>query len=270
MELQYIIIYIFLGMFVGLLSGLFGIGGGLVIVPILSYVFTILDFPSSIIMHMAIGTSLSIILVTVSFSSFHHYKRGGIDFEIYKNLFFFVIIGTLGGGFLSRFLSTKILEVIFAVYVLVVALKMFFDSSKTMKPKETSISLYAAVGVLIGLKSAILGIGGGTISIPFMSWRGVEMKKAVGISAALGIPVAIFGASSYIFNGIDKSKDILPLYSVGYVYLPAFFSVSLLSSFFSRFGVRLSYYFSQKKLQILFASFLVLVLLKSIYVIFMY
>jgi len=265
MSITLLIIYLLLGLVVGFLSGLFGIGGGLVIIPILSYAFQLLNFPSEIVMHMTIGTSLSIIFITVSSSTYHHYKKGGIDVDIYRKLFVFIAIGSLSGGFLSQYLSTSTLELIFAVYVVLVTIKMFMDKTEHSRPRETSLILYAVVGYIIGLKSAILGIGGGTVSIPFLSWRGVPMKKAVGISAALGIPIALFGASTYIYSGLKLTPEILPEYSLGYVYIPAFISVSILSSFASRLGAKASHRLSQRQLKFIFALFLTLVLIKSVY-----
>ena len=264
MSIELLVIYILLGCSVGFLSGLFGIGGGLVIVPILSYAFKLLEFPKEILMHMAIGTSLSIILVTVSSSSYHHYRKGGIDFSIYKKLFFFIAIGSLSGGYLSQYLSTFVLEIFFAVYVVIVTVKMFFESSEKNIEKSTPLGLYAIVGFIIGLKSAILGIGGGTISIPFLSWRGVKMKKAVGISAALGIPIALFGATAYIYTGISYGTEFLPAYSLGYVYTPAFVSVSIFSGLVSRIGVKVSHNLTQRQLKLIFACFLFIVLIKSL------
>ncbi len=264
MSVELVVVYILLGCGVGFLSGLFGIGGGLVIIPILSYAFEFMGFQEEIIMHMAIGTSLSIILITVSTSSYHHYQRGGIDFSIYNKLFVFIAIGSLSGGFISQYLSKLVLELAFTAYVLLITVKLFLEGSGPSVEKKTPLWLYGFVGYIIGLKSAILGIGGGTISIPFLSWRGVQMKKAVGISAALGIPIALFGASAYVYTGLNLKSQVLPAYSLGYVYLPAFISVSLFSSFVSRFGVKLSHRLTQRKLKVIFATFLSIVLIKSL------
>jgi hypothetical protein len=263
--IELLVIYVLLGCCVGFLSGLFGIGGGLIIIPILSYAFEFIGFPDEVLMHMAIGTSLSIILVTVISSSYHHYRRGGIDFSIYKKLFVFIAIGSLTGGFLSQYLTAQTLKIIFTAYVVLITIKLFVDRNETAVEKKTPIWLYAIVGYIIGLKSAILGIGGGTISIPFLTWRGVEMKKAVGISAALGVPIALFGSAAYIYTGLSLENQVLPTYSLGYIYIPAFVSVSLFSSFVSKFGAKVSHNLSQRNLKIIFGSFLLLVFIKSLF-----
>ncbi len=254
------LIYIGLGVFAGLLSGIFGIGGGLVIVPTLMFCFKLLHFPPEHIMHMAIGTSLSIILVTVTNAMYAHHLNKNIDWNISKKLFFAIVVGALGGGFVSKDLAAKTLEIIFSVYVVLVSIKMFMDVKVERDLKPTKDYQYWIVGFIIGFKSTILGIGGGTISIPFLTWRGHSMNTAVGVSASLGIPIALAGVASYIYNGMNIKG--LPEHSLGYVYLPALIGVVLTSSFFARIGAKLSQKLPQQKLKKAFAFFLMLVALK--------
>ncbi len=257
------LIYLLLGVFAGTLSGLFGIGGGLVIVPTLLFCFRFLGFSPDLAIHMAIGTSLSIIVITASNSVFSHHRRGGIDWSIVRKILIPLIIGTYSGGLVSSKLSASLLETIFSVYVVLVSLKMFLDVKIDKVEKETSIVLYSIVGAVIGFKSAILGIGGGTISIPFLSWRGFSMKKAVGVSAALGLPISIVGSISYIVSGLKVSA--LPEQSLGYIYLPAFFGVILTSSFFAHLGAKLSHKLPQEKMRKGFAIFLSIIAVKMIF-----
>ena len=254
------LIYIGLGVFAGLLSGIFGIGGGFVIVPTLLFCFKLLGFPPEHIMHMAIGTSLSIILVTVTNSMYAHHLNKNIYWRITKKMFFAIVVGAMGGGFVSKDLAAKTLEIIFSVYVSLVSIKMLMDVKVERYLKPTKDFQYWIVGFIIGFKSTILGIGGGTISIPFLTWRGLPMKKAVGISASLGIPIALAGVASYIYNGMKLTN--LPEYSMGYVYLPALIGVVLTSSFFARIGAKLSHNLDQQKLKKAFALFLMLIALK--------
>ena len=258
-----IFIYLGLGIFSGLLSGIFGIGGGLVIVPTLLYCFSLLGFPNEHIMHLSIGTSLSIILITVSNSMYGHYLNGNITWTIVRKIFPSLLIGAILGGFVSSSLSTKHLQIIFSIYVVLVSLKMFADVKVERDLKPTSNILYSIVGFIIGIKSTILGIGGGTISIPFLSWRGEKMKTAVGVSATLGIPIALAGTATYIFNGYGTRG--LPEYSLGYVYLPAFAGVILTSTFFARIGARLSQRLPQALMKKSFAIFLMIIAIKMIY-----
>ncbi|EQC45730.1 sulfite exporter TauE/SafE family protein [Bacteriovorax sp. Seq25_V] len=257
------LIYIGLGIFAGTLSGIFGIGGGLVIVPTLLFCFKILNFPEEYAMHMAVGTSLSIILVTVANSMYGHHKNSNVDWSIVKKIFISIVIGAFVGSFVSKDLAADTLEVIFSIYVVVVSLKMFSDIKVERELKPTSMTLYSVVGFIIGFKSALLGIGGGTISIPFLTWRGQPMKKAVGVSAALGIPIALSGSASYILNGYGNPN--LPEYSLGYVYLPALVGVVLTSSYFARVGAKISHRLPQAQMKKGFAIFLMIVAIKMIY-----
>ena len=161
------IIYITLGIFAGTLSGVFGIGGGLIIVPTLLYCFKLLNFPDAYTMHMAIGTSLSIILVTVSNSMYGHHLNKNVDWKIVKKIVSSIIIGAFLGSFVSKSLTASTLEKIFSIFVVLVSLKMFADIKVEKELKITGWFLYSVVGLIIGFKSTILGIGGGTISIPF-------------------------------------------------------------------------------------------------------
>lgn len=255
-------IYIALGVFAGMLSGLFGIGGGLVIVPTLLICFKILHFPEAHTMHMAIGTSLAIILVTVTNSMYGHHLNRNVDWEISRKIFVAIVIGAITGSFVSKDLAASTLEIIFSVYVVLVSIKMFMDVKVERELKSTSDHMYRFVGLIIGFKSTILGIGGGTISIPFLTWRGHPMKKAVGVSASLGIPIALAGAGSYIYTGYKL--DGLPEYSLGYVYLPAVAGVVLTSTYFARLGAKISHKLPQQKMKKGFATFLLIVAIKMI------
>lgn len=257
------LIYLLLGVFAGTLSGLFGIGGGLVIVPTLLFCFKFLGFPEDLTIHMAIGTSLSIIVVTASNSVYRHHKKGGIDWPVVKKILYPLVVGTFIGGQVSSMLSADLLEILFSTYVVLVSIKMFLDVKIDQNEKRTSPLLYSIVGFVIGFKSAILGIGGGTISIPFLSWRGFSMKKAVGVSAALGLPISIVGSASYIFTGLKVSG--LPEHSLGYIYIPALVGVILTSSFFAHIGAKLSHKLPQQKMKKGFAIFLSIVAIKMIF-----
>jgi uncharacterized membrane protein YfcA len=257
------LIYLGLGVFAGMLSGLFGIGGGLVIVPTLLFCFKLLQFPEAHTMHMAIGTSLSIILVTVTNSLYGHHLNKNVDWLLSRKIFIPIIFGAFAGSFVSKDLTADTLEVIFSIYVVLVSVKMFMDIKVKQEVKKTNSVLYSIVGFIIGFKSTILGIGGGTISIPFLTWRGHPMKKAIGVSASLGIPIAMAGVASYIYNGMTVKN--LPEYSLGYVYLPALIGVVLTSSYFARLGAKISHRLPQDKMKKSFAIFLMLVAIKMIY-----
>jgi uncharacterized protein len=251
------------GVFVGSLAGLFGIGGGLVTVPITFYVLKSMGVDHGTAILMAIKSSLAIIIFTSTFSVYSHHKINKIAWRIVFELGPGVILGTLLGTYLSTYLPPKVLEVIFTIYVSLISLKMWFgfsvDSSQESHP---SVFLNYVVGVIIGLKSAVLGIGGGTISIPYLSWQGVPIHKAVGVSASIGFIIAVSGTLSGLFHSTTDYN--LPPHSLGLIYLPALIGVGATGILFTKIGSKLSYKLPQKKMRKGFALFLLVIALKSI------
>lgn len=260
MLFQVSITFLLLGVFAGTLAGIFGIGGGLVIVPILHFAFKGLGFPEDHLMHLCVGTSLSTIFITGMNSVHTHHRLKNIDWSIVKLMTPTVLLGTFIGGKLSGIISGDVLEKIFFVYVVVVSIKMWIDSRVESTSKETKKWLYSLFGLIIGIKSPLLGIGGGTISIPFLTWRGFKMQHAVGVSAALGLPIAFMGSLMAIYNGQGK---VLPEYALGFVYWPAVLGIGLTSSFFARIGAKMSQQFPQDKMRKGFALFLIAIAVKS-------
>ena len=258
-------LYSILGILSGTLSGLFGVGGGVIIVPTLLFSFKLLGISENLYTHMAIGTSLCTIFVIVSSSAYFHMKQTPIDTKIFLKLLIPICLGSLLGSSLSNTLPPQTLKIIFSIYILFVAYKMWHNLKIKSSPKKTSLLMYLIVGSIIGIKSSLLGIGGGTISIPFLSWRGLEMKKAIGVSVCIGIPIALIGGLASVYNGF--SKENLPLYSWGYLYLPAFLGIITTGPFFARIGVKLSYSLPQKKIKKGFSLFLVLIAIKTFFAI---
>lgn len=256
------LIFIFTGLITGSLSGLLGIGGGLIIVPILAYTFKLLNLPEQFLMHYAIGTSLSIILVNVSSSTYFHNKKKRIDWNLYSKMAIFTAIGSTVGAFIAYKIDKESLKMVFATYVTLVALKMLFFSNKDhQSAKVTPTSTYSIVGLIIGTKSSILGIGGGTISIPFLTWRGHSMIDAVGISAALGIPISIFGSASYLYNGLKTGIEVDM--AIGFIYFPALFGCMITIPFASRLGASYAHKIDQRKLKKFFGILLMIIAIRT-------
>ncbi len=248
------------GAFVGTLSGLFGIGGGIVIVPTLLYIFQEQGFNPKVTMFMALGTSLATIAITAGASTLRHYNMGNLLDEVTKKLLPGLFLGIIGGGLLTKAVEASTLEIVFICYLYLISLKMIFYKSKVEEPKKTSPLLFSITGFLIGFKSSILGIGGGTISVPFMTWRGYQMKNAVAVSASLGVPISLIGSSFYIYNGLEKAT---PQYSLGYIYLPAFFGICIASFFFTKLGAKISTVANQALLKKFFALMLIGIAVKK-------
>ncbi|MDO6765520.1 sulfite exporter TauE/SafE family protein [Agarivorans sp. 1_MG-2023] len=252
--------FLLIGAAAGLMSGLFGIGGGLVIVPVLIGSFGAMGFASESAIHLAIGTSLASIIITASSASYAHYCRGSIDWNIVQRLGGGIVFGSMLGAWVATRLHADHLTNYFAGFLLVMALYMAFGRTPKAQrclPGPAGTSL---LGAIVGCISAMFGIGGGTITFPSLSWYGVSAPKAVAISAVCGLPIALVGTVAYIYNGWHEAD--LPAWSLGYVYLPAWLGIVLTSSIFARLGSRLAYRLPAKRLKQAFALLLLVMAIK--------
>jgi len=262
----FLLSYLALGACAGFLAGLLGVGGGLIIVPVLTFLFTAQGLPAPIILHLALGTSLASIMFT-SFSSLHaHHARGAVNWQIFRRITPGIIAGTFLGAWVAAQLTTRFLKGFFIGFLYYVALQMLVNA----KPKPTRQLPAKAgmfgIGSLIGGVSSLVGIGGGSMSVPFMVWCNVSMHNAIGTSAAIGFPIALAGAIGYMVNGLVATN--LPSSSLGYVYLPALFGISLISILTAPLGARLAHVLPVPGLKKAFAVLLVLMgtrMLISIY-----
>lgn len=217
--MEWWIIYLLMGLFVGFFAGLLGIGGGLILVTLMVYLFTVQGFPADRLLHLALGTSITSIVFTSISSLRAHHKHGAVRWDILRVAAPGLIAGTLLGTVVADQLKSKYLAIFFVIFVYYSAAQMFAD----VKPKPTrrlpgrpGMTLTAMV---VGMVSSLVGVGGGVMTIPLMSLYNVPMRHAIGTSAALGLPIAIAGTVGFIVTGLGK--DHLPALSVGYIYLPA-------------------------------------------------
>ncbi|WP_242674410.1 sulfite exporter TauE/SafE family protein [Marinobacter halodurans] len=250
-------IYLVLGAFAGALAGLFGIGGGLVIVPVLIFSFGLQGLDPAIAAHLAVGTSLATIVFTSISSVRSHHRRSAVDWPVFRSMAVGIVIGAMVGAWTASLLSGAALELIIGVFVILVGLKMLFD----VKPKPGRAvpgkpGLVAA-GSGIGWVSAIFGIGGGTLTVPFLSWCNVRMQRAVGTSSACGLPIAVAGALTNIATG--WRVPTLPEYSLGFIYLPALIGIVATSVLFARVGAALAHRLDAMLLKRIFAMVLLVV-----------
>ena len=250
-----IFLYLLCGATAGFLSGLIGIGGGLVVVPLLNMIFRLQsDIPQELIMHLAVGTSLSSILFTAISSTRSHARMGGVLWKYVLGLSPAIVVGTLCASWLASRMSTSGLRSFFVVFLVCIATQMLFDfyphPRKTM-PGRTAL---AAAGFTIGGVSSLVGLGGGSMSVPFLRWCGVEMRQAVGTSAAISWPIAISGTVGFIVVG--WGDPLLPAWSLGYVSLPATLGIACSSVFFAPLGAKLAHTLPVPVLRRFFAVFL--------------
>lgn len=250
-------LYLALGAFAGTLAGLFGIGGGLVIVPVLIFSFGLQGISTEIAAHMAVGTSLATIVFTSLSSIRSHHLHGAVRWDIFKPMTAGIVVGALVGAWTASLLSGPALELIIGVFVILVAVKMILEvNPKPGRVVPGSAGLGAAGGG-IGWASAIFGIGGGTLTVPYLSWCNVNMQQAVGTSAACGLPIAMAGALGNIWTGWENPE--LPELSLGFIYLPALFGIILTSVLFARVGANLAHRLNARLLKRIFAIMLILV-----------
>ena len=257
-----IAVYLFLGLGAGILSGLLGIGGGLVIVPMLMASLTWQKIPNELIMHLALGTSMATIIFTSVSSFIAHHRRGAVHWKIVKQVTPGILMGTFLGSCIAARLSGPLLKGLFVIFLFYVATQML--TNKKPKPSRQiprNVGMFG-VGNIIGGVSSLVGIGGGTLSVPFMMWCNIPVHEAIGTSAAIGFPIAIAGTLGYIFNGIHTAD--LPTYSLGYIYLPALAGIVSASVLTAPLGVKLAHSLPVPKLKRVFAILLLLVATKML------
>ena len=252
------------GVIAGLLAGLLGVGGGIVIVPVLYHVFTLLGIDETLKMHIAVGTSLATIVPTSIASSIAHYKKGNIDKNLVSQLIPGVLVGVIVGTYSSGLISSGTLTIIFAVIALMVAVNMIlgsksFQISDRLPPRPGTTLIATCIGSL----SALMGIGGGTLSVPILNAFKVPMHKAVGTGAALGILISVPGAAGFIYNGL--SAENLPPLSIGYLNLIGFALITPTTMKMAPIGAEIGHKIDQNLLKRLFAVFLGLTSLKMFY-----
>lgn len=255
------LLYLVLGVFSGVLAGLFGIGGGLIVVPVLVYSFTAQGLDPNVLTHMAVGTSLATIVFTSINSIAGHQKRGAINWYVVRWMTVGLLFGSVLGGKMAAWLPGADLQVIIGVFAICMSVQLFFglgtkhaaDALFTL-PTKLWLSISGAV---VGCASSIFGIGGGSLTVPLLSWKRMPMKNAVGTSAACGMPIAIFGALSFLYFG--WSAPDRPAHSVGYIYLPALIGIAATSMFSAGLGVKLAHKLSPVLLKRLFAVLLLCV-----------
>lgn len=254
MDLSLILVLVALGLGTGFAAGLLGIGGGMIIVPLLTIIFAAAGFHTDHIVHIAIATSLATILFTSMSSVYAHHKRNAIKWRIAFLLIPGVLVGSWAGPMVATLLSTRLLAGVFGVFVIVSALNM-------LRPKKThsggalpNTGTMTAAGFGIGVLSGLVGAGGGFITVPFLSWRGIPIHNAVATSAVMGFPIALSGTLSYAYQGWNIHD--LPSGSMGFVYLPALVCIAGASIASAPLGAKTAHAMNVKQLRTVFAYLL--------------
>ena len=247
----------------GFMAGLLGVGGGIIMVPALYYAFTVLEFDILTRMHLAVGTSLAIIIPTSIISTRTHMEYDAVDFKMVKSFGIFILIGVIAGTFLAVNLKTPNLVLFFSIFAFIVGLFFIFLREKLMEnPKKISNLIKNVSGTIIGFISVPLGIGGGSLMVPFMRTFGYDIRKSIGTASAVGFLIAVSGTITMITGGKIINNVNTP-FSIGYINLLGFIVFVPVTMLMARIGAKAVYKINKKLLSKIFGIFLIIVSLRS-------
>ena len=247
----------------GFMAGLLGVGGGIIMVPALYYAFTVLDFDIATRMHISVGTSLAIIVPTSIISAKTHMEHKAVDVNLVKSFGIFIVLGVVGGTFLAVNLRTSDFILFFSIMAFIVGLFFIFFREKFLEnPKKIKDSIKNISGVAVGFISVLLGIGGGSLMVPFMRTFGYDIRKSIGTASAIGILIAISGTITMITGG-EIINNISTPYSIGYINLFGFIVFVPVTMLMARIGAKAVYKIDKKLLSKIFGSFLIIVSIRS-------
>lgn len=262
MILTVLIACLALGSIVGFLAGLLGIGGGLIVVPALVYLLPLMGVNVDIVMPMALGTSLAAIVITSASAASAHHRKKNIPWKLTRPLMIVVAVGALLGAFIADMLSTAALTTFFSGVVILLACYMLMSISVKSNRTMPATYILQSISFFTGIIASLMGIAGGAILVPMLSYFGLPIRHSIGIATACGVMVALFGSLGYLITGFGLST--LPEWSLGYIYLPALLGIVISSSVFAPIGVKFADKLPVKTLKKCFAVFLIIVALKMI------
>ena len=247
----------------GFMAGLLGVGGGIIMVPALYYAFTVLDFDIATRMHISVGTSLAIIVPTSIISAKTHMEHKAVDVNLVKSFGIFIVLGVIGGTFLAINLRTSDFILFFSIMAFIVGLFFIFFRDKFLEnPKKIKDSIKNISGVAVGFISVLLGIGGGSLMVPFMRTFGYDIRKSIGTASAIGILIAVSGTITMITGG-EIINNISTPYTIGYINLFGFIVFVPVTMLMARIGAKAVYKIDKKLLSKIFGSFLIIVSIRS-------
>ena len=247
----------------GFMAGLLGVGGGIIIVPALYYAFTVLDFDIATRMHISVGTSLAIILPTSIISAKTHMEHKAVDIKLVKSFGIFIVLGVIGGTFLAVNLRTSDFILFFSIMAFIVGLFFIFFRDKFLEnPKKIKDSIKNISGIGVGFISVLLGIGGGSLMVPFMRTFGYDIRRSIGTASAIGILIAISGTLTMMTGG-EIINNVNTPYTIGYINLFGFIVFVPVTMLMARIGAKAVYRIDKKLLSKIFGTFLIIVSIRS-------
>ena len=249
----------------GFMAGLLGVGGGIIMVPALYYAFTVLDFDIVTRMHLSVGTSLAIIIPTSIISTKTHMEYDAVDFKMVRSFGIFILLGVIAGTFLAVNLKTPALVLFFSIFAFFVGIFFIFVREKLMEnPKKISDLVKNISGIIIGFISVPLGIGGGSLMVPFMRTFGYDIRKSIGTAAAVGFLIALSGTLTMITGG-KLIDNVNTPFSLGYINLLGFIVFVPVTMIMARIGAKAVYKIDKKILSKIFGTFLIIVSMRSFF-----
>ena len=247
----------------GFMAGLLGVGGGIIMVPALYYAFSVLDYDIITRMHLSVGTSLAIIIPTSIISTKTHMEYDAVDFKMVKSFGVFILLGVIMGTFLAVNLRTPQLVLFFSIFAFIVGLFFIFLREKLVEnPKKISDIIKNISGIIIGFISVPLGIGGGSLMVPFMRTFGYDIRKSIGTAAAIGFLISVSGATTMIIGG-EIINNVKTPFSIGYINLLGFLVFVPITMVMARIGAQVVYKINKKLLSKIFGIFLLIVSIRS-------
>ena len=250
-------------LFAGFFAGFFGIGGGIITVPCLFYIFGAVGIDKSFIMHLAVGTSFAIIVPTAMMSVFTHYKHKAVDFGVVKTYGIFVVIGVVIGTFFAASMNTKSLVLFFSVIMYLLALNLIFLKDKTKIKLKFTLLQRTTLGFVVGFISSLMGIGGAIMNVPILKFVGYTINKAIGSAASIGFLIAVFGCLGFLISGIMIKTDI-PL-STGFINIPAFLIFIPITIVMAKVGATTVHKMKKEIIAKLFGLFLIIIASRFLY-----
>ncbi|EIJ34733.1 sulfite exporter TauE/SafE family protein [Thiothrix nivea] len=257
------LILLALGAVVGFFAGLFGVGGGGIMVPALTTLFIAKGFPADQVVHLALGTSMAAIVMTSVSSLRAHHAKGAVLWPVVRSITPGILLGTFAATFVASYLSSRHLAIFFACFMGYVSLQMILNVKPKPHRELPGATGLASVGGVIGAVSALVAIGGGSLTVPYLTWCNINIRNAIATSAAVGLPIALAGTLGYLLNGWGQAG--LPDYTLGYIYWPAVVLISAISYFITPFGAHLAHSLPVATLKKGFAVLLILLSLKMLH-----
>ena len=261
--LFFLLIMAVTAVFAGFFAGFFGIGGGIITVPCLFYIFGAVGIDKSFIMHLAVGTSFAIIVPTAIMSVFTHYKHQAVDFNIIKTYGIFVVIGVIIGTFFAASMQTKSLVLFFSIIIYLLAINLIFLKDKTKIRLKFTLLQRTVFGFIVGFVSSLMGIGGAIMNVPILKFVGYTINKAIGSAASIGFLISVFGFLGFLVSGILIKTDI-PL-SVGFINIPAFLIFIPITVMMAKVGASTVHKMKREIIAKLFGIFLIIIASRFLY-----